>query len=245
MAASTALPEREFWERGGAYRRTDHPVVKMFARQRVAHLLDHGLFDGVESLLDVGSGSGFSSRYYPGSIHVVAVDSSMGMLHRNSTSVRAVASAYRLPFDDRAFDVVTCWELLHHLDRPDQAVAEMLRVARRRVIIFEPNRVNPGHVVLGLLRPNERRCLRYSSQYVGRLIEQAGGPRPLLHQRVGLLFPNVTPQALARLLVRLPFRVPLVGISQLVVLDVTGDGPHGRPTRAGRPWRRTPPRFRR
>jgi SAM-dependent methyltransferase len=218
-----AVAEKAFWDRGGIYRRPDHPVVEMFARQRVAHLLQLGLLADVASLLDVGAGSGFSSRYYPRDIQVVAVDSSIGMLRQNSVPARAVTTCECLPFPDAAFDVVACWELLHHLDHPDRGLAEMLRVARRRVILFEPNRVNPGHVVLGVLRKNERRSLRYSPRYLRRIVRKAMGPHPSLHQRVGLLFPNITPLALARAIVRLPFRMPLVGISQLLVLEVTDD----------------------
>ncbi len=117
-----------------------------------------------------------------------------------------------------AFDVATCWELLHHLDDPVAAVAEMLRVARRRVILFEPNRIHPGHIVLGLTRPSERRSLRFSPGHVRRIAERAGGALAL-HVRCGALFPNVTPLAVARVLAALPYRLPLIGISQLAVVE--------------------------
>jgi len=92
----------------------------------------------------------------------------------------------------------------------------MLRVARHNVIIFEPNRSNPGHLYLALTRANERRALVFSPGYVRRLVTAAGGimTRQI---RCGLLFPNVTPFAIARILARLPYRVPLVAISQLVI----------------------------
>jgi hypothetical protein len=40
--------------------------------------------------------------------------------------------------------------------------------------------------------------------------------------RCGLLFPNITPLPIARLLARLPYRVPLVAISQLVIAEPGG-----------------------
>ena len=49
---------------------------------------------------------------------------------------RAVtANIVRLPFPDRSFDVVLCSEVLEHLVRPVEALAELLRVARKAVIL--------------------------------------------------------------------------------------------------------------
>lgn len=206
-----------FWEAGGRYRGSDHPVVALFARQRVDYLRRHGWLDGVRSVLDVGAGNGFSSAYYPVGVRVTACDYAAGMLTGNPVRDKLRCSATALPFRDDAFDLVTCWELLHHLDAPAEALREMRRVARRRVVVFEPNRIHPGHVVLGLTRANERASLRFSPGHVRRLVAASGG-RILHHERCGLLFPNVTPLALARLMVRLPYRVPVAGISQLVVI---------------------------
>jgi SAM-dependent methyltransferase len=212
------MQQRAFWETGGIYRPSDHPVVELFARQRVRFLADAGVLDGVGSVLDVGAGTGFSSAYYPPGVRVVACDYAGGMLERNPVRERVRCSAYALPFGSAAFDAVGCWELLHHLDDPVAALREMGRVARRRVVLFEPNRVNPGHLYLGLTRAEERQSLRFSPGHLRRLA-RAAGARVVRHVRCGLLFPNVTPLPLARLLVRLPFRVPVIAISQLMVLE--------------------------
>jgi ubiquinone/menaquinone biosynthesis C-methylase UbiE len=45
------------------------------------------------------------------------------------------ASLIRLPFPDGAFDVVLCSEVLEHLVRPVEAIAELRRVARKAVIL--------------------------------------------------------------------------------------------------------------
>ncbi len=212
------IEERAFWESGGLYRRSDHPVVEIFARQRVSYLVDAGLLRDVGSLLDVGAGSGFSSAYYPPAIRVVACDYAAGMLGRNPVRDKVRCSAVSLPFAERSFDVVTCWELLHHLDDPVSALREMWRVAARRLIVFEPNRINPGHIVLGLTRAEERRSLLFSPGHLRRLVRAATG-RSGRPRRCGLLFPNVTPLPVAKLLARLPYRVPLIAISQLLVLE--------------------------
>ena len=43
-----------------------------------------------------------------------------------------------LPFPDGAFEVVMCTELLEHLEFPQRAVKELVRVSRSRVIITTP-----------------------------------------------------------------------------------------------------------
>lgn len=54
-----------------------------------------------------------------------------------------LAEASCLPFKEKSFDVVVAANLLHHLEKPELAVAEMFRVARHFVVIFESNRFNP------------------------------------------------------------------------------------------------------
>lgn len=210
--------QHEFWEAGGVYRASTHPVAALFARQRVQFLAALGALDGVRTLLDVGAGSGFSSAYYPSDIRVVACDYAAGMLRGNPIHERLLTAADRLPFADGRFDAVTCWELLHHLDAPEAAVREMLRVARSRLIIFEPNRLHPGHWALAIARQNERQALRFSPGYLRRLIVGAGGTIRH-HVRGGMLFPNVTPLPVARLMQLLPYRLPVLGISQLVIAE--------------------------
>jgi SAM-dependent methyltransferase len=48
------------------------------------------------------------------------------------------ASIYDLPFDDDEFDLVVCCEVLEHLELPGKGLAEVARVADRRVLISTP-----------------------------------------------------------------------------------------------------------
>ncbi|HJQ83978.1 MAG TPA: methyltransferase domain-containing protein [Candidatus Binatia bacterium] len=48
-----------------------------------------------------------------------------------------------LPFRDGAFDVVTCSEVFEHLERPVEAMAELLRVARRYVVLTTLEGLSP------------------------------------------------------------------------------------------------------
>ena len=48
------------------------------------------------------------------------------------------ASIYDLPFADGSFPLVTCTDLLEHLDDPDRAVRELARVSSRHVLVTVP-----------------------------------------------------------------------------------------------------------
>jgi methionine biosynthesis protein MetW len=85
--------------------------------------------------LDVGCGDGRTSgvllasnaRRYVGvdvSEQAVALARSLGL------RAERITDAARLPFDEQAFDVVVCLEVLEHLFEPHGAAAEMLRVLR-------------------------------------------------------------------------------------------------------------------
>ena len=47
-------------------------------------------------------------------------------------------SAYALPHPDRSVDTVCALEVLEHLERPEAALAELVRVARRAVVVSTP-----------------------------------------------------------------------------------------------------------
>lgn len=85
-------------------------------------------------LLDIGTGTGVvaaaAARQLGAS--VIGVDFSETMLAEARRSVRGVdfrtASADALPFDDGSFDAVVANVVLHHLGRPEAALAEAHRV---------------------------------------------------------------------------------------------------------------------
>ena len=45
----------------------------------------------------------------------------------------------KLPFEDNAFDIITALDILEHLDNPHIVMPELIRVARKSVIISLPN----------------------------------------------------------------------------------------------------------
>jgi ubiquinone/menaquinone biosynthesis C-methylase UbiE len=107
----------------------------------------------VSSILDVGCGTGRGIGYFLKNfpeLDVQGIDASEAQLHqaeiKNGIPPERlhVGSATRLPFPDKSFDVVCEFGVLHHIKDPEQAVKEMLRVARKAVFISDCNRFGQG-----------------------------------------------------------------------------------------------------
>jgi SAM-dependent methyltransferase len=94
-----------------------------------------------ESLLDVGCGPGATAlAFAPHVERVVGVDLAPSMLKAARLAARragidhlacAIADAHRLPFHDRAFQLVTCRATAHHFHDIGGAIGEMARVLGR------------------------------------------------------------------------------------------------------------------
>ncbi len=98
-------------------------------------------------LLDVGCGSGdvpaFLQARLPGPLLAVGVDVKALHLQAAPPSVRrVVADVRRLPFPDRAFDVVTASLFLHHFAEADlpAILAGLHRLARRALVVNDLHR---------------------------------------------------------------------------------------------------------
>lgn len=102
------------------------------------------------SVVTVGDGKGGKEAVFFGSTghRVLATDVSTVVLEeakkRELIEECAKADAEALPFDDESYDIVATKETLHHLPRPYLAIYEMLRVARKGVIIIEPHYRHPS-----------------------------------------------------------------------------------------------------
>jgi SAM-dependent methyltransferase len=98
-------------------------------------------------LLDVGCGSGdvpaFLLRHLPGPLLAVGLDvKTLHLRAAPATLRRVVADVRRLPFPDRAFDVVTASLFLHHFDEKDlpAILAGLRRLARRALVVNDLHR---------------------------------------------------------------------------------------------------------
>jgi SAM-dependent methyltransferase len=212
--------QQVYWEAGHKFRSYDHPVVSFFARQRIAHIGQWIDLASIRNALDVGCGDGFSTYYMQQAVpKLCAMDRAKRMLKRHPLKSQGIvleSDASRIPFQDNAFDLVYCWELLHHVSNPAAILSEMARVSRRYVLVAEPNRNNPFQFGFALWNREHRWVLRFSLGYVKSLVERAGLKVEKACQ-AGSIFPNVTPMLLFPLLQQIPYRLPLVGISNWVL----------------------------
>lgn len=96
--------------------------------------------DDVKTILDVGCGNGIITNLLAEKWDVTGLDSSREALEHVKTE-KVLSSATDLPFDDKSYDLVLSSEMLEHLNDSDlaQAIAEIVRVARKYVLITVPN----------------------------------------------------------------------------------------------------------
>src|SRR5262245_45273860 len=95
-------------------------------------------------LLDVGCGTGYSIVWLRNHLLeslAFGIDSSpqaAEFWHRRQIDTAGLASADRLPFGDREFDLVTCFDVIYQLDEKParKAVCEMNRVLKPGGILF-------------------------------------------------------------------------------------------------------------
>jgi ubiquinone/menaquinone biosynthesis C-methylase UbiE len=111
------------------------------------------------SVLDVGCGEGvlterFAERVDGG--HVVGMDLDDPKLRaewtartRSNLEFRALAGP-DLPFSDNEFDIACALEVLEHVPDPEHTLAEVVRVARRHVLVSVPR--EPLWRALNMLR---------------------------------------------------------------------------------------------
>lgn len=98
------------------------------------------------TVLDVGCGTGyFTRRLDSDGLEATGIDSNAGwiryaQLHRSGRERYAVADARHLPMPNRHFDYCIAITSLCFIREQAQAVAEMVRVTRRRVAIGLLNR---------------------------------------------------------------------------------------------------------
>jgi ubiquinone/menaquinone biosynthesis C-methylase UbiE len=100
------------------------------------------------SFLDAGCGEGFVARLIleeMPDIDLTGCDlsaSALAIARRSNPRAEFLpGSVAELPFPDKSFDVVGCFEVLEHLpaDLPRQALAEFARVARHAVVLSVPH----------------------------------------------------------------------------------------------------------
>jgi ubiquinone/menaquinone biosynthesis C-methylase UbiE len=115
----------------------------------------------IQSLLDVGSATGRGLQDFaamlPGAlvcgVEPVRALIKQGVSAGNTQTISLLqASGDALPFADASFDAVSEFSTLHHVPNPSAVVREMLRVARRAVVIVDCNRFAQGSLPTRLFK---------------------------------------------------------------------------------------------
>jgi ubiquinone/menaquinone biosynthesis C-methylase UbiE len=183
------------------YRGPDDFVVRSYVLPKLDLIESVLKFKGC-SVLDVGCGPGiFSEHLKIRANRVVGTDISKTMLERTTGMELVLADAIKLPFTDKSFDIAFEANLLHHVNCPLDVVQEMTRVARKAVVLIEPNRNNPLMFAFSLLVTHERGGLKFSRRYLNSLVQKAG-LSPQHFWTTGMISQNKTPKSLVPLLKR-------------------------------------------
>jgi SAM-dependent methyltransferase/uncharacterized protein YbaR (Trm112 family) len=151
--------------------------------------------------LTVCGGSGIDAEFLArAGAHVILSDISLGVVLQARERARrfglditpVVADAEALPFRDASIDVVYVHDGLHHLERPERGLAEMVRVARLAVSISEPAAaaVTVAAVRLRLAEAQEEagnRVRRLTLDEIIAVLVQAGF-RPIAPHRYAMYY---------------------------------------------------------
>jgi SAM-dependent methyltransferase len=115
--------------------------------------------NGLESVLDVGCGTGRGLAWVAQNnptLRLYGIEPSDGMLsiaaQKIPSAVLRQASGQSIPFDDKSIDLVTATGIMHHVENPAQVITEMLRVARKGILISDHNNYAFGSELMRRLR---------------------------------------------------------------------------------------------
>jgi 2-polyprenyl-3-methyl-5-hydroxy-6-metoxy-1,4-benzoquinol methylase len=143
MSATTEVPTGNTYDKYGS----QNPVVRRLM-DRFERTLDELWTQAApESVLDIGCGEGVLTSKWAqrlGEARIVGIDLDDPKLHaewerRAQPNLEfRCEEATSLSFADGEFDMVTAIEVLEHVPDPEATVAEMARVARRRLLVSVP-----------------------------------------------------------------------------------------------------------
>lgn len=99
------------------------------------------------SVLDIGCHAGTFTSHIAAALPkamITGIDLSkeaIAVAKKNHRHIKFLkAKAEKLPFTDKSFDLVTCFEMLEHIPQPDKVIKEMKRVMRKKgtLIVLVP-----------------------------------------------------------------------------------------------------------
>lgn len=152
------------------------------------------------TMLDVGSGRGDMAQSVAARVGARLIMLDRMPSHMASAGARVSGDALHMPFAEHSFDLVTCNLFLHHFhgDTAQRLLDEMVRVARRAVVINDLERGWAPWLVMKLLSPAFSRLVRYDGPvsvrqaYTAPELDRLAGARPhtvvrMFPYRLGLI----------------------------------------------------------
>ncbi|KFZ41670.1 SAM-dependent methyltransferase [Anoxybacillus flavithermus] len=156
------------------------PIYDFFFNQGAFYRARKRVFDGMEILkgsnvLFVGIGTGADLEFFPlEHIHAIGIDYSPDMLKKAKERYSSVEfkqmDAQHLLFPNQSFDIVVASLILSVVPDPHQAMAEMVRVTKRRgrIVIFDKFSDSKRSVLKRTTRP----FLQLMGTDIGRSFKQ-------------------------------------------------------------------------
>lgn len=157
-----------------------NPVVRVLLNRFLRRVDEAAASICPASVLDVGCGEGVVTERLARLLapaEVLGVDADEAHLSeewrvRSADNLSfATGSAYDLPFADRSHDLVCAMEVLEHLERPRDALAEMSRVAGRALLVSVPS--EPGWRISHMLAGRNLRSLGNTPGHINHWSKRA------------------------------------------------------------------------
>lgn len=123
-----------------------NPIQQLLINNFYKNLIDLAKPLNPETILDAGCGEGFSlAKLSESKIgkKLEGIDYSREAVALSQRLFPTLGfkygSIYSLPYKDNSFDLVVCTEVLEHLDDPQKALSEVLRVSKKYILFSVPN----------------------------------------------------------------------------------------------------------
>jgi len=211
------LDQKLYWDAQNSRRDPADPIIAAFAIPKVSLIAKHTSLPKDALIIDIGCGNGYFTYYLSKLRRTIGIDFSFTMLKQNPCENLFQASSTKLPFKDNSFDMVFCSNLLHHLENweMNNTLLEMKRISKRYVVLSEPNRYNPLMMMLGLVKKEERKSLRFCEKFLQNQITASG--LSILHSETsGFVTPNRMPKFLVSILKKFNNPTPLAAYTLII-----------------------------
>jgi len=136
---------------------TSNPLHKFLINNFLKTLISQAKELDVSTVLDVGCGEGFTlsrlAQAHVGKkregIEYLDTAIALGKKEHPSITIKK-GTIYDLPYKDNSIDLVICTEVLEHLEDPEAALKELVRVSKKYCLFSVPH--EPIFILSNLLR---------------------------------------------------------------------------------------------